>query len=201
MIEENFKKQIFNDINKNKILNFLGVPIKYIVENQYIFVKFYPIVKTLNLENLIDVKLKEDFGEIKDLLVNYDILKINRKYYLILYVIKENNKINNILKKFNLVKIIPKQIEIAEKFKINIKNKNFFVMKKEKNKICFYGFIKRKFIKYDEVNNSKEEILKIFYLYKSLLNEFYIHKKLIVLEKEILEEIKDYITDMEVKII
>ena len=186
---------IKDKILKTKLFNFLGLAKKVILKNNYMVIKVYSLKGVKNIEKFIEEKLEGHLGEIQELLIHYEILKINNEKQIVIYILKDNKDLGDILRKNLKVNLKSIQIERSENIKKKLKIKSGLVILKDKNNFHVMSFANGILVSYDEttdfndinVEYEKEFLEKIL---KKSIEKIYISKEVLEENTIKLEDLK-----------
>lgn len=92
-------------------LNISYKNIKVILLKEEIFIKVIDVVAKSNIDNLLKENVNKTFGGY-DMLIHYEVLKINKKEFLIIYFVNYYNILKSIVSKCKNVSIIPYQLGV-----------------------------------------------------------------------------------------
>lgn len=178
---------------KTKLFNFLGLTKKIVLKNNYMIIKVFNLKGVKNIEKFIEEKLEGHLGDTEELLIHYEILKINKEKKIIVYILKEDRELEFLLRENLKVKLKTVQMEKGESFKKKFKMKSGVIILKEKDVFYSMSFAEGILVSYDETN-FLEDINIIYhkeFLEKILskeVNKIYISKEILKENKKEIEE-------------
>ena len=187
-------KKFLDEKFKIKIFNFLGISKNIVLRNNYMVIKVFSLKGVKNIENFIEEKLEGQLGELQDLLIHYEILKINKEKIIVIYILKDSKDLESILSENLKVKVKTIQMERADKIRNKLKIKSGLIILKEESNFYVMCFAKGILVNYDETNFLED--INVSYnkeLLEKIINED-ISK--IYVSNEILKEKKKELKDL-----